>query len=168
MAKEPGQEKPGAPLSHFDEKGQAHMVDVSHKPESQRRASAEAVLSMNEEAFAALKSGGAKKGDILGTARIAGIMGAKSTPALIPLCHPLPLSHASIEFELDDAAGELSITANVMTSANTGVEMEALMAASIAALTVYDMLKSVDKSIIIKSTRLIHKSGGKSGEYRAS
>jgi len=154
-------------LTHFTENGAAHMVDVSAKDVTERVAIAGGRISMSAEAFAHVKAGTAKKGDVLGTARLAGIMGAKKTSDLIPLCHPLPLSKVEIEFDLDDAAHAVDIRATVKVTGKTGVEMEALTAASVAALTIYDMLKAVDKSMVIGDIRLLKKSGGKSGTYEA-
>ncbi len=154
-------------LSHLDEHGAARMVDVSGKETSAREAVAEAVIVLSEEAFAAVMSGDAPKGDVLAAARIAGIMAAKKTSELIPLCHPLPLTKAGIDFEPQPEAGAIRIVATAGTNAQTGVEMEALTAASIAALTIYDMVKAVDKGAVIESIRLLTKSGGKSGAYVA-
>jgi cyclic pyranopterin phosphate synthase len=154
-------------LSHLDEKGRASMVDVSAKESTERLATAEAVIVLSEEAYNLVMTGKAKKGDVLATARIAGIMGAKKTSELIPLCHPLALTHASVDFEPVAERHAIRILASAKTAGQTGVEMEALTAASIAALTVYDMIKAVDKSAAIESIRLLTKSGGKSGEYKA-
>jgi cyclic pyranopterin phosphate synthase len=154
-------------LSHLDEQGRAAMVDVSPKSSTERIATAEAVIVLSSEAFELVLSGGAPKGDVLATARIAGIMAAKKTPELIPLCHPLALSHASVDFTPDPERHAFQIVASVKTVGPTGVEMEALTAASVAALTVYDMIKAVDKSAVIESVRLLSKSGGKSGTYEA-
>ncbi len=153
-------------LTHFDSDGNAHMVDVSQKAETKRSATARSQVTMNNLAYAALLEGTAQKGDVLGVARIAGIMGAKATSNLIPLCHPLPIQKISIEFNTE-TDNTVIIEATVKTKGATGVEMEALTAASIAALTIYDMLKAVDKSIDIQSTRLIRKTGGKSGDFEA-
>jgi cyclic pyranopterin phosphate synthase len=154
-------------LSHLDEKGRASMVDVSVKGETERAASAEAVIVLSQEAYDLVLSGQAKKGDVLATARIAGIMAAKKTSELIPLCHPLALTHAGVEFEPLPSRHALKIVASAKTRGSTGVEMEALTAACVAALTVYDMIKAVDKSAVIESIRLLTKSGGKSGTYEA-
>jgi cyclic pyranopterin monophosphate synthase len=154
-------------LSHLDDKGAARMVDVSAKPVSAREASAEATVSLSAEAFTAVMDGTAPKGDVLAAARIAGIMAAKKVPDLIPLCHPLAISRAAIEFTPDAERHAIVIIATVATSGQTGVEMEALTAASIAALTLYDMIKAVDKSAVIETVRLLAKSGGKSGDYSA-
>jgi cyclic pyranopterin phosphate synthase len=154
-------------LSHLDAKGAAHMVDVSAKPVTAREASAEAVVTLSEEAFAAVMDGTAPKGDVLAAARIAGIMAAKRVPDLIPLCHPIAIAKAEVEFEPDTKAHSFRIMARVATSGQTGVEMEALTAVSVAALTLYDMIKAVDKGAVIEMVRLIAKSGGKSGSYKA-
>jgi len=154
-------------LSHLDAKGQAHMVDVSGKPVTAREATAEAVVALSEEAFTAVMDGTAPKGDVLAAARIAGIMAAKRVPDLIPLCHPIAIAKAGIEFEPDADARSIRIIATVATSGQTGVEMEALTAASVAALTLYDMIKAVDKGAVIEKVRLLGKSGGKSGSYKA-
>jgi cyclic pyranopterin phosphate synthase len=154
-------------LSHLDDQGRASMVDVSQKGETERLASAEAIIVLSEEAYDLVLSGQAKKGDVLATARIAGIMAAKKTSELIPLCHPLALTHAGVDFEPLPEKHALRIMASAKTTGQTGVEMEALTAASVAALTVYDMIKAVDKSAVIQSIRLLTKSGGKSGTYEA-
>jgi len=155
-------------LTHLDEHGAARMVDVSDKAATEREATAEATIAMSPEAFEAAISGTGKKGDVLATARIAGIMAAKKTSDLIPLCHPIALTKAAVEFEPDAERHALRILATVKTTGPTGVEMEALMAASIAALTVYDMIKAVDRGAVIENTRLVTKSGGKSGNYRST
>ena len=154
-------------LSHIDDQGRASMVDVSAKNDSERHASAEAIVVLSEEAFALVVSGNAPKGDVFATARIAGIMAAKKTSELIPLCHPLALSHAGIEFSTDEAKRSITVEASVKTKGPTGVEMEALTAASVAALTIYDMIKAVDRSAHIEGLRVLSKSGGKSGVYEA-
>src|SRR5258708_2271722 len=154
-------------LSHVDDQGRASMVDVSEKSATERLASAEAIIVLSEEAFGLVVAGEIKKGDVLATARIAGIMAAKKTSELIPLCHPLALSHVGVEFApLEDRFG-FRIVASAKTTGQTGVEMEALTAAAVAALTVYDMVKAVDKSAIIENIRLLTKSGGKSGSFQA-
>jgi cyclic pyranopterin phosphate synthase len=150
-------------FTHFDARGQAAMVDVGSKPTTERTATARARVVMQPATAALIRSGGAQKGDVLGVARIAGIMAAKRTSDLIPLCHPLPISAVSLELTANDDAVE--ITATVRTTGQTGVEMEALTAASVAALTVYDMCKSVDRGMRIEALRLTHKAGGKSGEF---
>jgi len=154
-------------LSHLDAQGTARMVDVSNKDVSAREASAEAVIILSDDAFEAAKTGNAPKGDVLATARIAGIMAAKKTPDLIPLCHPLALSKADIEFEWLDERCAVRVIATVKCAGRTGVEMEALTAASVAALTIYDMTKALDKGAVIESVKLLTKSGGKSGDYAA-
>ena len=152
-------------LTHLNDNGDAHMVDVSGKGVTAREARAEAVITLSAEAFRAVMDGTAPKGDVLAAARIAGIMAAKKVPDLIPLCHPVALSKAAVDFEpLDNA---IRIIATAATSGQTGVEMEALTAASVAALTLYDMIKAVDKAAVIGSVRLLAKSGGKSGDYHA-
>jgi len=150
-------------FSHFDARGQAAMVDVGSKPISERTATARARVTMLPATAALIRSGGAKKGDVLGVARIAGIMAAKRTSELIPLCHPLPISGVTLDLEVANDAVEIAAT--VRTTGQTGVEMEALTAASVAALTVYDMCKSVDRGMRIEAVRLTHKAGGKSGEF---
>jgi len=154
-------------LTHLDGKGAAHMVDVSAKPVSAREAKAEATVILSPEAFTAVMDGTAPKGDVLAVARIAGIMAAKKVPELIPLCHPLAIAKAALEFEPDPARHAIRILATVATTGQTGVEMEALTAASVGALTLYDMIKAVDKSAVIEQVRLLAKSGGKSGDYKA-
>ncbi|HXM00865.1 MAG TPA: cyclic pyranopterin monophosphate synthase MoaC [Rhizomicrobium sp.] len=154
-------------LTHLDKTGAARMVDVGAKAPTAREASAEAVIVLSREAFAAAVSGNAKKGDILAAARIAGIMAAKKTSELIPLCHSIALTRATVDFETDKARSAIRIVATAATVGQTGVEMEALTAASVAALTIYDMIKAVDRGAIIESIRLLSKSGGKSGRYKA-
>ena len=154
-------------LTHFDGKGDAHMVDVSEKPVTDRIAVAEGYISMAAQTFEIISEGSAKKGDVLGVARLAGIMGAKKTADLIPLCHPLPITKVSVELTLDPDLPGVRITATVKTGGQTGVEMEALSAVSIAALTVYDMTKAVDKAMEIGGIRVVLKDGGKSGRYEA-
>jgi cyclic pyranopterin phosphate synthase len=155
-------------LSHFDDKGQAHMVDVSTKPVTDRVAVAEGLVRMSPETLALITEGRAKKGDVLSVARLAGIMAAKKTAELIPLCHPLPVTKVAVELTPDPALPGIRIEATVKTSGQTGVEMEALTAVSVAALTVYDMVKAVEKSMVIDGIRLILKDGGKSGRYEAT
>ena len=155
-------------FSHFDDSGNAVMVDVSDKPETRREAVAEGRVLCNAETLSLIRQGGVKKGDVLSVARLAGIMGAKQTAALIPLCHPLPLSAVSLDLSLDEAASAVRIRATCRTDGKTGVEMEALTAVSVAALTVYDMIKAVQKDAVIDGIRLLEKTGGKSGEYRAA
>jgi len=154
-------------LTHFDSAGQARMVDVGDKPETQRSATARGVVQLSPEAFRAVAEGRIGKGDVLGVARLAGIMGAKKTPDLIPLCHPLPLSSVALEFELLEAEHSVAIVATCKTAGRTGVEMEAMSAVSVAALTVYDMVKAIDKAVVIREVRLLEKSGGKSGPFKA-
>lgn len=156
-----------AELTHFDAEGQAHMVDVSDKPVTARVAVAEGFVRMTPETLAAITGGEAKKGDVLGVARLAGIMGAKKTSDLIPLCHPLPITKVALELEPVESLPGIRIVATVKTGGQTGVEMEALTAVSTAALTVYDMVKAVDKSMEITGIRLLLKEGGKSGRYEA-
>ncbi|NIZ60787.1 cyclic pyranopterin monophosphate synthase MoaC [Sedimentitalea sp. CY04] len=153
------------PLTHFDSKGDAHMVDVSDKAVTSRIATAEAHIRMAQATYDIIAEGKAKKGDVLGVARLAGIMGAKKTPDLIPLCHPLPVTKVAVELTLDPDLPGVQIEATVKTTGQTGVEMEALTAASTAALTVYDMSKAVDKAMEIGGLRVILKDGGKSGRY---
>lgn len=152
-------------LTHIDEQGNAHMVDVSAKPTTARQAIATGRITMSREAAAAVAQGHVKKGDVLSVARIAGIMAAKRTADLIPLCHPLPLAAVTIEFDMD--ADGVTVTAIARTAAQTGVEMEAMTAASVTLLTIYDMAKALDKGMVISGVRLLAKSGGKSGEWRA-
>jgi len=154
-------------LTHLNESGAARMVDVSNKSVTAREATAEAIIVLSKEAFDAALSGNAKKGDVLAAARIAGIMAAKKTSELIPLCHPIPLSKATIDFETDTTCNAIHVIATAKTTAQTGVEMEAMTAASIAALTIYDMVKAVDRGAVIETVRLLAKSGGKSGNYKA-
>ena len=152
-------------LSHLDEQGNARMVDVSAKVETLRKAVASAFVRMKPETLALIQSGGIAKGDVFATARIAGILAAKRTPELIPLCHPIPLTFVSVELVAVPPDG-MRITATVEAMYKTGVEMEALTAASIAALTIYDMCKAVDRSMQIERVQLEHKSGGKSGTFQ--
>lgn len=152
-------------LTHFDAAGHATMVDVSAKPATARTATARARVVMQPETLAVIMSGTAKKGDVLGVARLAGIMGAKRTADLIPLCHPLPITAVTLDLTPDPAANAVEIEATVRTTGQTGVEMEALTAASVAALTVYDMCKAIDRSMRIEDLRVTHKAGGKSGEF---
>lgn len=155
------------PLTHFDAEGHAHMVDVSGKAVTDRVAVAEASVVMRPETLALVTSGTAKKGDVLGVARLAGIMAAKRTADLIPLCHPLPITRVAVDLQPDTELPGVRITATVKTTGQTGVEMEALTAASVAALTVYDMLKAAEKSMRIEGLRVVLKEGGKSGRYEA-
>jgi cyclic pyranopterin phosphate synthase len=186
MPTKPRTQKPAQPLTHLDARGNARMVDIAAKQTSHREATAESLVLIGEATRAALESNTVKKGDVPATARLAGIMAAKRTHELIPLCHPLRLSSISIDIALipradlprdliplhrqttaGPLAGAVRITATVTADDRTGVEMEALTAASVAALTVYDMLKAVEKGIVIAATRLLAKSGGKSGDFRA-
>ena len=157
-----------ADLSHFDDNGNAHMVDISDKQNSFRTAKAACFIQMSLETLKIISDGSAKKGDVLNVARIAGIQGAKKTSELIPLCHPISLTKINLDLNLNHEIPGIEIISTVKTTGPTGVEMEALTAASISALTVYDMVKSLDKSIIIKDLRLIFKDGGKSGLYESS
>lgn len=152
-------------LTHLDNQGQAQMVDVSAKAPTIRQAVAAASVRMLSETFAAIQAGNAPKGDVLGTARLAGIMAAKQTAQLIPLCHPLPLHKVEVQVTPDPQLPGYQIRGEVVTKAETGVEMEALTAVSVAALTLYDMAKALEKSIQIESIRLVSKTGGKSGDY---
>ncbi len=154
-------------LTHFDAKGAAHMVDVSEKAVTSRIAIAENHITMQRATFDIITEGRAKKGDVLGVARLAGIMAAKQTASLIPLCHPLPITKVTVDLEPDADLPGIRITATVKTTGQTGVEMEALTAASVAALTVYDMSKAVDKGMEISGLRVVLKDGGKSGRYEA-
>ncbi|MCB2136486.1 MAG: cyclic pyranopterin monophosphate synthase MoaC [Rhodobacteraceae bacterium] len=155
-------------LTHFDDKGDAHMVDVSGKAVTDRVAVAAASVVMRPETLALVTEGRAKKGDVLGVARLAGIMAAKRTADLIPLCHPLPITKVALELLADADLPGIRIEATVRTTGQTGVEMEALTAASVAALTVYDMLKAAEKSMRIEGLRVLLKDGGKSGRYEAT
>jgi cyclic pyranopterin phosphate synthase len=156
-----------AGLTHFDAEGRAHMVDVSDKDVTARIAVAEGWVRMAPDTLRIVEEGRAKKGDVIGVARLAGIMGAKKTSDLIPLCHPLPITRVAVEIEPDPAIPGLRIAATVKTTGKTGVEMEALTAVSVAALTVHDMVKAVDKAVEIGGIRVILKDGGKSGRYEA-
>jgi cyclic pyranopterin monophosphate synthase len=153
-------------LTHLDERGRARMVDVSAKDDTVRVATARGRVLMKPETLALIRSGGVKKGDVLAIAQVAGVMGAKRTSDLIPLCHPLPIAGVDLRFELDEEASAVEIEASARVVGKTGVEMEALTAVAAAALTVYDMCKAVDKDMTIEAVRLVHKVGGKSGEYR--
>lgn len=155
----------GDKLTHINEDGEVHMVDVGDKNVTQRQAVATSKISMSQAAFDAVKNGNLKKGDALGVARVAGIMAAKNTSQMIPLCHPLMLTKIEISIEPDDTTSSFDIKALVRVEGKTGVEMEALTAASVTALIIYDMAKAVDKSMVIGPTQLEQKSGGKSGDY---
>jgi cyclic pyranopterin phosphate synthase len=156
-----------AKLTHIGAEGRADMVDVGGKQETERKAVATGAVIMSAETLAAILSGNAKKGDVIGTARIAGIMAAKRTHELIPLCHPLLLNKVSVDIEPDETLPGLRVTAMARVSGRTGVEMEALTACSLACLTVYDMAKALEKGMVITDIRLLEKSGGKSGDWRA-
>jgi cyclic pyranopterin phosphate synthase len=158
---------PAARLTHVDAKGAAHMVDVSEKPDTERSAVAEGRVIMNSSTLDIITKGDARKGDVLGTARVAAIMAAKRTHELIPLCHPLMLTNVTVDIEPDRALPGCLVRASVKTKGQTGVEMEALTAVSIGCLTVYDMIKAVDRSASIEGIRLIEKKGGKSGHYKS-
>lgn len=153
-------------LTHLDDSGAAHMVDVGAKATTSREAIAEGRISMTADALSAIRDGTAKKGDVLAVARVAGIMAAKKTSDLIPLCHPIALSSATVDFDFEDKG--IRVTATARTSGQTGVEMEALTAASVALLTLYDMAKALDKGMILYGIRLLAKSGGRSGDWRAA
>ncbi len=155
-------------LTHFDQDGAAQMVDVSGKDVTARIATACSSIQMQPHTLALVKNGTAKKGDVLGVARLAGIMAAKKTHDLIPLCHPLAISKVTLDFEIDDTANTITAHATVKTTGQTGVEMEALTAASIATLTIYDMVKAVDRAMEISGTKLLVKEGGASGRYDAT
>lgn len=155
-------------FTHFDAEGKAVMVDVSDKAETERTATAAASVLMQPETLALIMQGGVKKGDVLSVARLAGIMGAKRTPDLIPLCHPLMLTSVKVDLSCDPARNAVDVTATCKLKGQTGVEMEALTAVTVAALTVYDMCKAVDRGMTITDVRLLHKAGGKSGEWGAS
>ena len=154
-------------LTHVNADGQAHMVDVGSKADTEREAIARAEVAMRPETAALIQMGGLPKGDVLAVARIGGIMGAKRTPDLIPLCHPIALTSAEVTFEWDESRSRLLIQASARTVGKTGVEMEALTAVTVAALTVYDMCKAVDKQMRIEAVRLVRKTGGRSGTYEA-
>jgi cyclic pyranopterin phosphate synthase len=153
-------------LTHLDEHGTARMVDVGAKPATSRRAVARALVRMSPATAAKVLAGDAPKGDVLGTARIAGIQAAKRTGDLIPLCHPLPLDHVDVDAAVDAAAGTVTLTAEASVTARTGVEMEAMTAVSVAALTVYDMVKGIERGVEIAEVALLEKSGGRSGTWR--
>ena len=153
-------------LTHFNKAGSAHMVDVTDKKVTDRIAVASCKINLSAQSLQIIEDNDSKKGDVLGVARLAGIMAAKKTSAIIPLCHPLPLSKISIQFTINTTLNHIEIQSTVKTSGKTGVEMEALTAVTISALTIYDMLKSVDKSMVITDTRLLFKDGGKSGTFK--
>ena len=154
-----------AQFNHFDENGNAVMVDVSDKAPTKRTAAACGRITMTREAFELVRSGGMEKGDVLGVARVAGIMAVKKTSSLIPMCHPLSISKCSVDFHMDDGAAAIDCCCEASLFGVTGVEMEALTGVSVALLTVYDMCKAVDKGMVISDIRLISKTGGKSGDY---
>lgn len=156
-----------ADLTHFDDRGNARMVDVSEKDATERTATAKGSVLMRPETLRQIAEGGVKKGNVLTVAQLAGIMGAKRTPDLIPLCHPLPLDGVDVTLTCDAARNAVDITATCRMRGRTGVEMEALTAVSVAALTVYDMCKAVDRGMRITEIRLVHKAGGKSGTFEA-
>ena len=158
---------PEAGLTHFDDQGRAHMVDVGEKAVTERVATAGARVVMQPQTLAAIQAGEIGKGDVLGVARLAGIMAAKKTPDLIPLCHPLALTSVKVELACNAAENAVEIEATCKLKGRTGVEMEALTAASVAALTVYDMCKAIDKAMQVQDVRLLYKAGGKSGTYEA-
>ena len=151
-------------LSHVDEQGRARMVDVGAKPDTQREAVARGLVTMKPETLKLVAEGGISKGEVLSVARVAGIMAAKNTPHLVPMCHPLLLTHVEVDLRLDTDISAIEITATVRTNGKTGVEMEALTAVSGATLTIYDMCKAVDKAMRIEKVRLVRKTGGKSGD----
>ena len=153
-------------LTHFDGAGHARMVDVGDKAVTRRRAVASGTIRMQPETFALVRAGSAKKGDVIGVARIAAIQGAKRTSDLIPLCHPIPLTRVAVEFELDEQASTVACTATVECEGRTGVEMEALTAVQVGLLTVYDMCKAVDRGMVIRDIALLRKEGGKSGDWQ--
>jgi cyclic pyranopterin phosphate synthase len=163
----PSTAAPDQPLTHFDAQGQAHMVDVAAKASTHRVAVAEGRIRMEPATLALIQSGNAKKGDVLGIARIAGIQGAKKTSDLIPLCHPLALTRVAVEFEVEPASHSVRCRASAECTGQTGVEMEALSAVSVALLTIYDMCKAVDRGMTIDGVRLVEKRGGKSGLWVA-
>ena len=156
---------PHSPLTHIDAQGQAHMVDVAGKDVTHRVARASGTIRMKPETFALVAEGRAKKGDVIGIARIAAIQGAKRTADLVPLCHPLPITRVVVDFELDEAQSQVRCTAQVETLGRTGVEMEALTAVQVGLLTVYDMCKAVDRGMVMGDIRLLEKRGGKSGDW---
>ena len=155
---------PQGTLTHLDESGRARMVDVGWKPDTERVAVAKGSVLMKKETLELIKEGSLEKGDVLGVARVAGVMGAKNTPNLIPLCHPIPLNQVTLDFELDEKKAAVHITATAKATAKTGVEMEAMTAVMTAALTIYDMCKAADRAMKIEGVRLTRKSGGKSGD----
>ncbi len=159
---------PSSPLTHFDAAGAAHMVDVSAKAQTTRVARATGVIRMKAETLALIAAGTAKKGDVIGIARVAAIQGAKRTADLVPLCHPIAITRVSVAFDVDAATSEVRCTAEVETVGRTGVEMEALTAVQVGLLTVYDMCKAADRGMVIGGVRVLEKRGGKSGEWKAA
>ncbi|MFO1218502.1 MAG: cyclic pyranopterin monophosphate synthase MoaC [Burkholderiaceae bacterium] len=159
--------RPTPELTHFDAEGQAHMVDVGAKAATHRVATARGSIRMKPETLAIIAAGSAKKGDVIGIARVAAIQATKRTADLVPLCHPLPITHVAVDFELDAAAGAVHCSARVETHGRTGVEMEALTAVQVGLLTVYDMCKAADRGMVMGDIRLLEKSGGKSGHWVA-
>ena len=159
---------PLSPLTHFDAQGQAHMVDVGGKAETQRSARARGFIAMLPATLALIRDGNAKKGDVLGVARIAAIQAAKKTSELVPLCHPLPITRVAVEFEIDVRRSGVACTAQVESFGRTGVEMEALCAVQVGLLTIYDMCKAVDRGMVMGEIRVLEKRGGKSGEWGAT
>jgi cyclic pyranopterin phosphate synthase len=153
-------------LTHFNQAGEAHMVDIADKPSSARRAIAAGRIVMQAETLELIQQGGHKKGDVLGAARIAGIMATKRTSDLVPMCHPIALTHVAVEFETDPDAGAVECTVTAETTGQTGVEMEALTGVQVTLLTIYDMCKSIDRGMVISDVRLLEKSGGKSGHWK--
>ncbi|MCK6427097.1 MAG: cyclic pyranopterin monophosphate synthase MoaC [Burkholderiaceae bacterium] len=162
------QPAPASPLTHFDAQGQAHMVDVADKAVTHRVATAQGCIRMQPGTLALIRQGHAKKGDVLGVARIAAIMAAKRTADLIPLCHPLALTRVAVDFEIDEARSAVHCQATVETTGRTGVEMEALTAVQVGLLTIYDMCKAAEKGMVITDVRLLEKRGGKSGDWTAA
>ncbi len=159
---------PASGLTHFDGQGQAHMVDVSAKAETHRVARASGVIRMQPATLALIESGSAKKGDVLGIARIAAIQGSKRTAELVPLCHPLPITRVAVSFQIQPALNQVECTAQVETLGRTGVEMEALTAVQVGLLTIYDMCKAVDRGMVMGEIRVLEKHGGKSGDWVAA
>ena len=153
-------------LTHFNESGEAHMVDVHEKADTYRVAKAEGTIFVNEDAFAAISQGPAKKGDVLGIARIAGIMGAKNNASLIPLCHPIAMTKCDVDFELNEEKKSIKAVCKTACFGKTGVEMEALTGVQVTLLTIYDMCKAIDKHMVMSEIHLIEKTGGKSGDFR--
>lgn len=163
--KPPNNNEQSQTLTHFDESGQAHMVDVAAKNDTHRTAIAKGKISMRPETFQVILSGDAKKGDVIGIARIAAIMAAKRTSDLIPLCHPLPITRVKVDFQLHSSTSQITCTAQVETVGKTGVEMEALTAVQVGLLTVYDMCKAIDRGMVMSDIRVMEKHGGKSGDW---